>query len=413
VSGTDDVQQRLIAPVADEIEARAHELSGVLIDRFRAELPELYPDAETFELGRASIEATLRTVAPLLRDGLDPAIVELPPETIANAREGARQGMPVGGLLRTYRIGEAAIWQIILSELAKRADGAADLALAVERCAEVMFGYVDVALGLAEETYAAERERFARSSAALRAETIAAILSGRVTDAHAAGARLRHDLSRTHVGVWAWLEHPPEHGDPYALLEAAVGELAHGARLGAPLVQPLGTHAVAGWISAAGAIDAERLGAVRLDPEAFPAVMIAIGEPAAGLEGFRTTHAQASSARRVASLARRHPGQVTRFARVELQALVSGDLDRVREFVQRELGPLAAGDDTTLRLAATLRSYLDEHASRSRAAARLGVHENTVRYRIKQIEELLGRSVEGDTLNLRVALAIAPLARER
>ena len=46
------------------------------------------------------------------------------------------------------------------------------------------------------------------------------------------------------------------------------------------------------------------------------------------------------------------------------------------------------------RLTATLRIYLDEHRSRSRTAKRLGIHENTVSYRIRQAEEILGRSVD-------------------
>ena len=81
--------------------------------------------------------------------------------------------------------------------------------------------------------------------------------------------------------------------------------------------------------------------------------------------------------------------------------------------MQRELRGLAADDDLTTRLTATLRTYLDEHSSRSRTAKRLGIHENTVSYRIKQAEEILGRSVDQRTLELRVALALAPLVRDQ
>ena len=70
---------------------------------------------------------------------------------------------------------------------------------------------------------------------------------------------------------------------------------------------------------------------------------------------------------------------------------------------------MASRDDTTRRLAATVRTYLDENGSRGRTAKRLHVHENTVAYRLRQAEELLGRSVEKRTLELRVALALADL----
>ena len=136
-------------------------------------------------------------------------------------------------------------------------------------------------------------------------------------------------------------------------------------------------------------------------------VRIAIGEPGHGIGGFRQSHNEAVQARRVAELAGRPPGTVTRYARVALAAIATADLDQARTFVQRELRGLAADDDLTTRLAATLRTYLDEHSSRSRTAKRLGIHENTVSYRIKQAEEILGRSVDQRTLELRVALALA------
>ena len=58
-----------------------------------------------------------------------------------------------------------------------------------------------------------------------------------------------------------------------------------------------------------------------------------------------------------------------------------------------------------------MRTYLDENGSRGRTAKRLHIHENTVAYRLRQAEELLGRSVEKRTLELRVALALADLVQ--
>jgi DNA-binding PucR family transcriptional regulator len=81
-------------------------------------------------------------------------------------------------------------------------------------------------------------------------------------------------------------------------------------------------------------------------------------------------------------------------------------------FVRRELGRLALTDETTRRLAATLRTYLDENGSRGRTAKRLHVHENTVAYRIRQAEELLGRALDKRTLELRAALTLAELVAE-
>jgi len=76
---------------------------------------------------------------------------------------------------------------------------------------------------------------------------------------------------------------------------------------------------------------------------------------------------------------------------------------------ERELGPLAARDDSTIRLASTLGVFLEEGASFVRAARRLGVHTNTVTYRVRRAEDLLGHKVTERQLELRVALRLARL----
>ena len=145
---------------------------------------------------------------------------------------------------------------------------------------------------------------------------------------------------------------------------------------------------------------------MRLDTSLGPGARLALGEPARGITGFRDSHRQALHARRVATLARRPPGAVTRYRRVALTAMATADMEQAQAFVERELAGLVGGDDASSRLIATLRIFLEEGASHSRASKRLGIHENTVRYRIRQAEELLGRGVEERTLELRVALAL-------
>ena len=211
----------------------------------------------------------------------------------------------------------------------------------------------------------------------------------------------------------AWLPAQEEGRDTHAAMEAAIA--AVGDRLGAtrPLVHPLGILSIAAWIGTRDAVSPRLLDDVRLDLRAAPGVRIATGEPGQGIAGFRRSHIEAAHARRVAELAARPAGTVTRYARVGLAAMATGDLDQARTFVHRELHGLADDDDLSTRLAATLRTYLDEQSSRSRTAKRLGIHENTVSYRIRQAEEVLGRSVDQRTLELRVALALAALVRER
>ncbi|MGO4614381.1 helix-turn-helix domain-containing protein [Nocardia sp. 2YAB30] len=73
--------------------------------------------------------------------------------------------------------------------------------------------------------------------------------------------------------------------------------------------------------------------------------------------------------------------------------------------IGRELGALAGRDPITARLRETLHAYLRSHRSPEATAKLLGVHKNTVRYRVQRIEEVLGYPIEERSLPLAVALA--------
>jgi DNA-binding PucR family transcriptional regulator len=79
--------------------------------------------------------------------------------------------------------------------------------------------------------------------------------------------------------------------------------------------------------------------------------------------------------------------------------------------VVAELGPLLADDDHSRRLCATLRIYLEENLSPSRAARRLGVHEHTITNRIRAAQELLPHPIEQRVCELQVALRLIRLAQ--
>jgi len=395
----------VLVPVARELETDAAALSVAAVEHIRAELPGLLADPEPFEENRASTEAGIRTFAALLAAGADPTTIELPAATAAYAQASVRRGESLPALMRSYRLAVEVTWQALFDRIGARSNDQEQLQTASQLAAAWLFGYMDTALTLAEELYDRERSRWLRSAAASQTETIDALLAGRQRDVAQASARLRYPLDRHHLAAAAWLDAAPD-GDPLAHLEAAVTQLAGATGADAVLVQPLGLLAVVAWLGRIAAFDTDALDDLRLDPQTAPGVHFAIGEPAAGIAGFRSSHTETGHARRVATLAGRRPGTVTRFDRVALVAMATADVDQARAFVARQLGALAADDDVARRLVATLRPYLEENASRSRAAKRLGIHENTVSYRVRQAEELLGRSVEQRTLELRVALAL-------
>ena len=81
----------------------------------------------------------------------------------------------------------------------------------------------------------------------------------------------------------------------------------------------------------------------------------------------------------------------------------------LRSFRERLLGPLLAYDDQhRAELLPTLREFLACSGSWNACAAKMYVHVNTVRYRIRRIEELTGRNLSSldDQVDFFLALRI-------
>jgi DNA-binding PucR family transcriptional regulator len=136
-------------------------------------------------------------------------------------------------------------------------------------------------------------------------------------------------------------------------------------------------------------------------------ILVAVGRPGHGLDGFRRSHAEALEAARVAALAGGAAAAVTRYERVELVSLLASDFPRARAFVAARLGPLAAAIEPAARLRETVLAFLAANGSATRAAKELYVHHNTVAYRVKRAEELLGRNVSDEPVELTCALTLA------
>jgi sugar diacid utilization regulator len=75
--------------------------------------------------------------------------------------------------------------------------------------------------------------------------------------------------------------------------------------------------------------------------------------------------------------------------------LATSDIDLVADFAEETFGGMVR-DETKADLLATLCLFFEHGASIRRTAASLGMHENTIRYRLSRIEELTGLAVSHD-----------------
>ncbi len=107
-------------------------------------------------------------------------------------------------------------------------------------------------------------------------------------------------------------------------------------------------------------------------------------------------------------------GRVTSFDDLGAYALLyrGASADELRAFSRRTLEPLRAYDDKhQTELERTLKLYFASGQNVKTSAADLAVHRHTVFYRLRQIGEITGRSLESphDQLTLRLAIAIDAL----
>jgi purine catabolism regulator len=104
-------------------------------------------------------------------------------------------------------------------------------------------------------------------------------------------------------------------------------------------------------------------------------------------------------------------------ALVEHEELATGSVlpllqdDAVRAFADGLLRALREHDATGRGdLVASLRAWLSRHGQWDAAAADLGVHRHTLRYRMRRVEEILGRSLDDPDVRMELWLALKATA---
>lgn len=140
-------------------------------------------------------------------------------------------------------------------------------------------------------------------------------------------------------------------------------------------------------------------------------LLLGVSLPTSGPDGLSAALSEARQARTLAEL---RGGTVAVLATDEIDShallLATVPDDVRRTFLNRVLGPVLAYDKRHgSDLIDTLEAFLAASGSWTVCAERLHVHVNTLRYRIKRIEELTGRSLS--TLEHRVDFFLALRAR--
>lgn len=132
---------------------------------------------------------------------------------------------------------------------------------------------------------------------------------------------------------------------------------------------------------------------------------LAVGLPGRGTAGFIASHEEARALQRVAMMAGwRNLGRILPYERYGAVAELAARPERLRRFLEVQLGGLLGADGRETDLRSTMLEYLNVNRSQNEAARRLHVSKNTVSYRLRRAEEILGRDLGTDLGPLHTAL---------
>lgn len=146
----------------------------------------------------------------------------------------------------------------------------------------------------------------------------------------------------------------------------------------------------------------------RVDDLRVPApLLVGIGEPHPGADGFRRTYLEASDALRLATSLGSNGG--VSYGDAALAIVLSRDEERARWFVEHELRDLAADSPEAADMRNTLRIFFDTRMRIAPAAERLFLHRNTLINRLERIQAVLGHGVAERSAETQAALVLADL----
>ncbi|WP_460787111.1 PucR family transcriptional regulator [Nocardioides maradonensis] len=390
-------------------------LPGFVANEARPEMVEQWADrttraieAEVPEIAR--FDGMLDEIRDTVRQHWLAFLAEFPQPTftfrmVSGARELAgelaRLQVPLETLIRFYRVAQRTTWDYLTGLVstipAEQIDHAAVLVYFWDRASR----WIDQSITVSIEIYQAERTKLVAGVDAQRYETVQAVLDGQMDDVRRISSALGgYPMSAHHTAMVLACEDD----DAVARLEQTAFDLARSVGSGNPLLVRPGGRRLWVWVATRDPISTDTL-VETFDGAKRGTTVVGVGTPSHGVRGFADSHTEALGALQV--IGTRDTARINVYADVELLVLL-GCSPEVDRFVVRTLGGLTSDEESAQRIRETVDAYLSSGGSVDEASRQLMVHRNTIRYRLGQAEELLGRPV--GKISTEVALALRHLS---
>ncbi len=303
---------------------------------------------------------------------------------LTQARAASRNGIGLDTVLRRYSAAYTSFGDHLIEAAEDCEVSSAELKLALQIQAAAYDRFMVV---ISTEHAREEQETRLRGGGQRRAELVRMLLAGDPIDT----AELGYPLDGWHLAVIAA---GPEVGSLARELAAGVDR-----RL---LMVAAGERSAWLWFGGQRRLDGVEL-ASRAQQRRSTGLVMALGEPARGIDGWRHSHRQAQAAM---PIARRRKQAAVRYVEVALLASMLQDEVLVRTLREFYLAPLTIQRDRGEALLHTLRTYFCTERNASSTAAALGVDRKTVNNRLRIAEEQLGQPLSECAAELEAALQL-------
>jgi hypothetical protein len=375
--------ERVRIGIADRLRARRPEIEQAVLARVYAVAdPDKASNPEYAEGLRMTVAAALDYgIEALDRSPGDPP--PMPAIILTQARLAARHGVQLATVLRRYLAGHTLLGDFLLEE--SEQDGTLDGA-SLKRFLRIQSALLDDLLAAVSDEYIREQETRPATAKQRRAQRVERLLAGELIDT----ADLDYDFDAWHLGLVA-------DGRGAAEMASAVIEPLDCRRLTIER-----ENVVWVWLGSRRRIEARTL-SEGLPEDRSPTFVLAIGEPAEGLSGWRLTHQQAQA---VLPVARARGGGIVHYADAALLASTLQDDLLATSLRHLYLDPLGNEKDGGAVSRETLRAYFAAEQNVTSAAAALGVNRNTVASRLRHVEERIGRPLGACGSELLAALQL-------
>lgn len=391
----------VLRTVAEGLRPDVDQIADRMIAAQRAEVNgyyELFDDTLLADARSVSV-----AVVGIWLDVLASSSGNLSDDAIAPVIEGARrratQGIGLEPLLRAYRVGIRVMWtELISSALWK----SSSLDSAMGPLSTGALAFADRVTTAVAAAYLDEVAHLTREREHRRSSLLNVILAGPTSEQHRALA----DLAEPHCVIVAQVEE----GAPLAKLESlgALLERHAGARLWTVRHSSL-VAVIFGSLSRT--VLRERLAAL---PDDGKVLAFGLGNRATSTAETRVSYAEAAEAANAGPALAMTPGRVYDYSALAPVLALLRDRDAAQRFAATALEPFS--DILSRRWALpTLDAYLSRGGRTGQMADALGLHPNTVKYRMGELSPYLpADALEGDqAATLLLAIRVHQYLRER